>query len=278
MKINYMILRYIPSFIRKENVIVGIVIHVPENGTSNFFQTEAYKRVHFFDDELDKEMFSADMDSFHEAFDFPYYKNKLDQIGHFNFDDISDDNFLKNRNNNYANEYRFDNPNFIDAEKNELDEEIERLKDIYLHYDKPKDQRTDNKKLKRTISKILKNKFSKQDLNNNIGKYKDPIGKMNIFDYEIKNTFYRVLTFDYKNTNYLLNEIEVSLFKIGNIMNSSDKDPVNVIFVVNNDYEKNKEIYDSFCNYIQSHFSDGNINIQVMKVIDFVQGNKKIIV
>lgn len=277
--INYMVLRYMPSFIRQENIIVGLAFHVPEDKRSFFVETSSYKRVRSFDDELDDEMYKADMDSFHEAFDYPYYKGKLDTYGYFDFGNIQSDSFLADRGKTFSNEYRFDKKVLsIKTDVKELENDIEGIKDIYLYYDKPKGKRISNANLNSMLSKIFKSKFDKTEINQRIDRFVDPFQQKRVFNYEIDQTFYRVLTFDYVSESSLISQIKLALFDIKDTLNrNSNGDIKKIVFVLNNDYEKNEKIHNLFKEYIDDFFANDDVEISLMKVIDFVDGNKKIV-
>lgn len=272
-RINYSVLRFIPSFVRNENIIVGLVIHIPMFNESFFYQTKSFKRVESFDDEMDKELFNADMKSFQEAFDFPLNNQKL-QLSFFDFKDISNNNFLDKRIEHYSNEYRFDKVKCIYSNEKYLDDEKNNLINIFLPQDRPKDKRINTKSLKSTLKKVVKNGIPDINLNSNLDSYKDIFNEdKHVFDYEIEDTFYKVISFDYKNESYLVDQIKSDLFDIEQACRKSGLNQnMKITFIINDAYIENKKIFYTFERYIKSLT---NADINILTITEFV--DKKVV-
>lgn len=120
--INYSILRYYPDIKRNDNIVAGIVIHIPSSPACSFYQTITYDDIKHFDNSIDNEQFTADLQSFNETFN-----SSSRQSSDFPFTDIADDNFLQMRTEHYSNEYRFDTVNCIQVNKQSIDTTINQL-------------------------------------------------------------------------------------------------------------------------------------------------------
>lgn len=120
--INYSILRYYPNIKRNDNIVAGIVIHVPSIPACSFYPTITYDNIKHFDNLIDNEQFTADLQSFNETFN---YSSR--QLSYFPFTDITDDNFLQMRTEHYSNEYRFDTVNCIHVHKQLINKTINQL-------------------------------------------------------------------------------------------------------------------------------------------------------
>lgn len=272
-RINYSILRFIPSFVRNENIIVGLVIHVPSLNESLFYQTKTFKRVESFDDEMDRELFNADMKSFQEAFNFPLNNQKL-QLSFFDFKDVSNNDFLDRRIEHYSNEYRFDKVKCIYSDEKSLENEKNNLINIFLPQDRPKYKRINTKSLKNTLKKVVKNGIPDINLNSNLDSYKDIFNEdKHVFDYEIEDTFYKVISFDYKKESYLVEQIKNDLFDIEQACRTFESNEnMKITFIINDAYTENEKIFNVFERYIRSLT---NVDIDILTINEFV--NKKVV-
>lgn len=137
-QIKYSVLRYNPNIVRAENIIVGVAVHVPEYKIARFFKIKNMSRVSTFDDEYDKEYFSMTMDAL--MYEFTFDTENLDNST-FLVENISNLNFLELRTQSFANEFRFDSVNIIESDVTKLHEDINKIVDLYLYYDKSPNDR-----------------------------------------------------------------------------------------------------------------------------------------
>lgn len=249
----YSVLKYTPSAIRLESINVGIAVHYPSGKFSHFFETKNKRRIRAFDDEYDPDFFKMVMDSL--AYDLDYGKKSDVSTLNLNFPDeakrfknITKKDFLDSRISYLANEFRFSPIQSMSTNDEELDKDINDLKDMYLYYDKPKKGRITKEKIKSIVSKQLHsyNLSNMRKIN-----YKDDFGGTEVYDFKINNILLGTMTFDYSNINYLSKELKVILYDLNKVKHNSD---ISNIFLIRNDNLGNKahkQIYNEFKSQIQ---------------------------
>lgn len=259
-KLYYSVLKYIPNVIRMESINVGIAIHCPAKKFSHFYETKNKPRLKAFDDEYNPTFFRMVMSSL--KYELNFGDINVDTLNlEFNdeqkrFSDITNEEFLNNRISYLANEFRFTPVQSMIAE--DIIKDVEDLKDMYLFYDKPKNNRITRKQVQRLLNKQM------QSYNlSNVRKsptFKDIFGGQIKFDYSVNNnTLLRAITFDYQDQSKLINELKLTLYNLEN----TDYSDVSKIFLVRNDNLKestNKEIYNKF----KKQLKDINKNKQIL--------------
>lgn len=254
----YSVLNYIPSVVRGEKINVGLAVHFPSGRYSRFFKTTNMRRVRSFDDEYNGDFFNMVMESLRYDLDYGELSNvssldlKYDDEEK-RFRDITEKSFLENRVSYLSNEFRFSPIETTLISERDLLKEIDRLKDMYMYYDKPKTEREKERITKQKIHSLM----AKQLASYNLAKLKrepkftDKLGVKFSFDYEINNnTLLQALTFDYKELSVLSRELKVLLYDLNAISPKISK-----IFLIRNDnLEKrdNIEILDRFEKEIHS--------------------------
>lgn len=270
--IKHAVLQYMPSLIRKESINVGIVFHIVEDRKSYFVSTKNISRVISFNDEVNSTYFNAIIDTFHEQFDFPEYNESLDTRGFYNFDDISSPDFLEKRTCNYANEFRFLDVRTLISNKHDLKEDLKNLKDNFLYYDKPVNERIDEKTVKSLLNRQVRTKFNSLDIKKYPSNGDVPFISKPIFYFKAGNDYYKTLTFDYSNNTNLNKEIKCAFFDINEFLNH--KKDANIVFIVNNNYKDNIKIYNDFIKYIREMYKDSHHKFSISSVEEFSVGEK----
>ncbi len=203
-KINYSICNYVPSIVRNESVIFGIVIHCPSEEYSKFYRTKNLKRLRAFDDEYDPDYIAMMSETFSYYFDYPeleFFENDQDR-----FDNIKSDSFISETTKFYVNEFKFSEVRELLTTKECLKNDIDDLVRTYLYYDKPKSERISTSEVKRLLSKELKNLSLKQYLKK--PKLYD-LANREIVDYEYKDTVIKTMSFDYKRKIDIVDQLKI---------------------------------------------------------------------
>lgn len=266
-KINFSVLKYMPSSVRRETINVGIVFHLPSQSKSFFYSLKNNRRVSSFDDEYDKDFYQMMMKSIHYEFDYPkkeqeLFKDFLEE----SFNDITNDIFLVNKTRNYINEFIFTTPDSILSNENELETDIDNLKKTYLYYDRPKNERITTAEVKKLLSKQVK--LSSIRLKEQVSDIADSINSdEKVFDYKIDNTYIKAVSFDYARKKNVNTEMKVSLF---DLMESFKNDKVKKVKIVTNDTIEEQEDYFRKYKSLVNEYSEGkNIKVEYVKLSDF---------
>ena len=137
--IFYSVLKYIPSPIRMESIIVGLAVHSPLKKFSHFYRIKNTRRVVAFDDEYNKDFFKMVMDSLAYDLDYSYneYSESLFNDDIKRFSDIEQDNFLDTRISYLANEFQFSPIESLQTSDSEVKNDLENLQKMYLYLTYP---------------------------------------------------------------------------------------------------------------------------------------------
>lgn len=201
-KINYSICNYIPSIIRQESVIFGIVIHCPSEEHSRFHRTKNINRLKSFDDEFDKDYMELMSETFSYYFDYPSLD--LEDYDEERFDNIHSDNFISEITKYYVNEFKFSEVRELVSSQETLLEDINDLIRTYLYYDRPKSERITTPEVKRLLSKELRHLNLKEYVK--VPEIQD-LAEREVADFEYNNTLVKVLSFDYKRKTDIVDQI-----------------------------------------------------------------------
>ena len=133
--ILYSVLRYIPSAIRMESIIVGLAVHIPFKQYSHFYRIKNTRRVASFDDEYNKDFFNMIMDSLSYDLDYSYEKASQSLLDDDNerFMDIQHEDFLNARTSYLANEFQFSPIESLQTTDAEYKADLEDLQKMYLY-------------------------------------------------------------------------------------------------------------------------------------------------
>lgn len=256
-KINYSVCNYVPSVVRSESIIFGIVIHCPSEKRSKFYRIKNMRRLRAFDDEYDPNFINMMSETFSYYFDFPQETLDLYEYDENRFDYISKDSFIPNITKYYVNEFKFSEVRKIYSDKISLQEDINDLIRTYLYYDKPKGKRISNDEIKRLLNKEFKNLKLKPYVSE--GKVLDLVDKP-VADFEYSDTIIKTMSFDYKRHTDLLNQIKI--FHSDYIDNKSYFESKKIKVIIDNPIDESstffKEAEKKICDIAP------NVEIQVM--------------
>ncbi|MBE9878398.1 MAG: DUF3037 domain-containing protein [Enterococcus casseliflavus] len=257
-KINYSICNYVPSVIRQESVIFGIVIHCPSEEYSEFFRTKNLKRLRAFDDEYDKDYMDLMAETFSYYFNYPSLDTE--DYDAERFDRIRCDNFISNITKYYVNEFKFSETRELLSTKDELVADMNDLRRTYLYYDRPKSERITTPEVKRLLSKELKHL-------NLINYVKVPeihdLADREIVDFEYNDTLVKILSFDYKRKADIVDQM--NKFQIDMIENSDYFNSKKIKIVMGN-----SEFYDKqFMSSILNKLHKLNSNIEITPISEY---------
>lgn len=254
--IFYTICRYIPDILRGESINVGIVTHMPEVKKVSFHKTKNLSRVRNFDDEIGLDVLKALLESVNYQFNTKYLLE--------NEKNLENEDLLKQETSYFINQIQFGDIQVLKSEN--VSEDIEDLKDMYLYYDKKKSDRIDPQRVRTLASKIVKQSEWRKNVDRNPR-------KTNTFDQEMfdlsidmngNTTYVKAITFDYKDKNKFYNEVKGLLYDLDYFLNNEE---TNIKVVINNtnleeEYEKlaynllkdKVDIYtlEEFDNYLRS--------------------------
>lgn len=273
--ILYTVLKYIPSPIRMESIIVGLAVHIPAKSFSHFYKIKNTRRVAAFDDEYNKDFFNMIMESL--SYDLDYQENEHPEILFDNkkerFKDIEDADFLEERTAYLANDFQFSPIESLQTNDKDLKDDLEDLQKMYLYYDRPKPQRITKTEVKR----LLKKQINSYHLSNLVmsPKVYDEFGGTNLFDYEINNEIYvKAISFDYKRLNQLSSELKSIIYDLNTIQVSK------VILTRNENLEvlpkEQLSAFKTFKNKLYELEKSKNLNIHLVPLSELEQTLNKI--
>lgn len=201
-KINYSISNYIPSIIRQESVIFGIIIHCPFQEYSKFHRTKNINRLKFFDDEFDKDYMELMSETFSYYFDYPSLDEK--DYDDERFDNIHSDNFISDITKYYVNEFKFSEVRELISSQEILLEDMNDLIRTNLYYDRPKSERITTTEVKRLLSKEVRHLNLKEYVK--VPEIHD-LAEREVANFEYNNPLIKVLSFDYKRKTDIVDQI-----------------------------------------------------------------------
>lgn len=213
--ILYSVLRYIPSAIRMESIIVGLAIHIPSIQYSHFYSIKNTRRVASFDDEYDKDFFHMVMDGLSYDLDYSgeeqskYLLNDKKE----RFTDIQYEDFLDNRISYLANEFQFSPIESLQTSDDKVKKDLQDLQRMYLYYDRPKSKRITKTEVRNLLSKQL-NSYNLAHITKSPKIY-DDFGGNNLYDFQINNSILiKAISFDYKRINQLSTELKNIIYDL----------------------------------------------------------------
>lgn len=264
--ILYSVLRYIPSAIRMESIIVGLAVHIPFKQYSHFYRIKNTRRVASFDDEYNKDFFNMIMDSLSYDLDYSYEKASQSLLDDNNerFMDIQHEDFLNARTSYLANEFQFSPIESLQTTDAEYKADLEDLQKMYLYYDRPKSERITKTRVKNLLSKQI----NSYHLANIIRSPKifDDFGGSNLYDYQINNKILiKAISFDYKRINQLSTELKNVIYDLSQLDTSSIS---NIILTRNDNLEslspKYKTAFKAFNNKLENIENTKKVKIDLI--------------
>lgn len=266
--ILYTVLKYIPSPIRMESIIVGLAVHIPTKKFSHFYKIKNTKRVSSFDDEYNKDFFNMIMDSL--SYDLDYQENghseTLFDDEKERFKDIEDLEFLEERTAYLANDFQFSPVESLQTNNEDLEKDIEDLQKMYLYYDRPKPQRITKTEVKRLLEKQI-NSYHLANLVKS-PQIHDDFGGTNLFDYQINNDIYvKAISFDYSRLNQLSSELKNVIYDLNTIQVSK------VILARNENLkslpEKQLYAFEKFVDKLNKLGQSKNLDVRLVPLSEF---------
>lgn len=231
--IYFSVCKYIPDLIRGESINIGLVVHYPHEERSEFIKPKNWKRISSFDDELDYDILKAVLENMEHQLTIKGTKNDKD-IGTIK------DAFLKKHLAFYVNNFQFGE--ILPLRTDNVKKEVSDLWDMYLYYEKPKNERISQDRVRALTRKIF-NQYNIRENYKYIPDYEN-IFHQKPFDFTLrlrsKEVFIKALSFDYKQPERLLKEVKSVLFDIEEARQLGYED---IKIVINNtefetDYEK----------------------------------------
>lgn len=186
----FSVLSYYPSFITNENINIGILFYIQDNGQASFYPIKKWDRVRVFDDELDID-FMKD-----------YLKGIAEEVENHLFNYQSDFNmegFVKF----YVNEYKFSSIQSIQTDDPEGF--IADTQKVYLKFDFEKQERLNKNQERQYINKLLKSSNIKYTKKKVLGGFNENIQ----YDYIIGEYAVKLFTFEGKNLSYLISSAKL---------------------------------------------------------------------
>lgn len=260
-KIFYSVLRYIPDLIRNENMIVGLVIHIPNERYSHFFGLKNIVRLRSFDDEYDSEYLKIVMESL--TYEFSYGMTNIDGIFGPNDEEndqlseiIDREDFLKIKTSSYSNEFVFDRVNSLSyAEGEDIEEIKEDIYKTFLYYDQPKNERITKQKATTLLKRSVKAAGMKKTSSNEVGAFDDVV-----FDLKANGTPIKVITFDYTKQTALRNVLKSVMFDIQTSIQKYNFKKVIVVTVLSDEHTRE---YNELNRLLSNMSTSTNTNIVV---------------
>lgn len=264
--ILYSVLRYIPSAIRMESIIVGLAIHIPLKKYSHFYKIKNTRRIASFDDEYDKDFFHMIMEALSYDLDYSYneYSESLFNDDIKRFTDIEQEDFLDTRISYLANEFQFSPIESVQTSESEVKKDIENLQKMYLYYDRPKSKRITKTEIRNMLSKQL-NSYHLANLTKS-PEIPDDFGGNNLYDYQINNKILvKAISFDYKHINQLSTELKNVIYDLKQLNTSN----ISKVILTRNDNleflpEKHKLAFNNFKIKIKNVETIKNLNIDLI--------------
>lgn len=213
-KLFYSVLRYVPDLIRAENMIVGLVIHVPNDQYSHFFGLKNISRLRSFDDEYDSAYLKIVMESL--LYEFSYGTGISEEFFGVNDEQnsnletiIDKEDFLKIKTASYSNEFIFDSVNSLSYEDEDLEQTKKDLYKTFLYYDSPKNDRITKQKATALLNRQVKTSGIQKTKADEVGAFKDVA-----FDLKANDIPIKVISFDYTKEKSLTGILKETMFDI----------------------------------------------------------------
>lgn len=146
------ILRYMPSSLREEFVNIGLVLHSPEDQYISIKIVDSIKRITSFDDEVSGHVLKKVINNIASNF-------KSDEnYNLFSFDELSDPNLLSKKTNRFVNTIRFSSIKKVSLDDAPLEEHLEKLFKIYVHFEVKKNERLSEHEILDNLKKYFSQK------------------------------------------------------------------------------------------------------------------------
>lgn len=183
-RIKYAILKYIPNLERNERINIAIVLHFPDTKQLEMTIINNWKRIKYFDDEVDIKFLKDYVNDIKEQF-------TVNLLNDFNGISLDNPLLLDELTKYFVNKLIFEIHELDTTESfNDL---LKSLKDIYLYYEVDKSKRISEKESKAYIEQhLLENNISyeRRGTKNNV---QEQYGNNINFDYKIDNNYYKLI-------------------------------------------------------------------------------------
>lgn len=257
-KINYSICNYVPSDVRQESVIFGIVIHCPSEEYAEFKRTKNLRRLRAFDDEYDPEYIKLMTETFKYYFNYPNVETE--EYDEDRFNNILNDNFISDITRFYVNEFRFSEVRSILSTKNEVVNDIQDLIKTYLYYDRPKAERISKDEVKR----LLKKEFNNLELQKHI----EPaeifdLADRSVYDFKYEDTIIKAMSFDYKRKTDIVDQIKS--FHSDLMCNEEYFKSKKIKIIIDNKINNKEDFYSEVIDRLHKM----NDNIEILPISDY---------
>jgi hypothetical protein len=248
--INFAICRYVPSILRGEQINIGLVYHSPSLKLMDFISSKNTKRIKSFDDEIESDVINA----IFESLNYEFCSGKLEGSLMDNNIDLTQKNLLADLTKGYVNQIQFEHVRTFEL-KNNLKKEIEDLTDMYLYYDKMKNERMNQDRVRALTARII-NSSSYKDSFSKVKKNKEFFEIPYDFKIQIQgaNKYIKAFSFDYKNSSKFYKEMKSYLFDLSHAKEHFGIDVSDVKIVINNtnlEAEHEKEITNHLPNELE---------------------------
>jgi len=237
-KLFYSVLRYVPDLIRAENMIVGLVIHVPNDKYSHFFGLKNISRLKSFDDEYDSEYLKIVMESL--LYEFSYGNGISEEFFGVNDEQnsnletiINREDFLKIKTSSYSNEFIFDGVNSLSYEDEDLEQTKKDLYKTFLYYDSPKSDRITKQKATALLNRQVKTSGVKKTKADEVGAFRDVA-----FDLKANNIPIKVISFDYTKDKSLTGILKSTMFDIQTSIKKYNFEKVVIVTILGDEHSR----------------------------------------
>lgn len=195
-KIKFTNIRYVPLNGNGESINVAVVLHDFVDGKLYFDKVKRHKRVLSFDDELNLDNFKNMIQSIEEFVNKPF-RNDLFEVSKEKYNE----NYLKNISNMFLNDYRMGE--IISVYTNDVVEQFEGLKNIFLYYDIERKNRPNKDEAIKSINALFYSAKRECNLDSFMKDYSleqsathgEPIR----FDYKIGDNYYKIFNLNGEN-------------------------------------------------------------------------------
>ncbi|MBX0315493.1 DUF3037 domain-containing protein [Planococcus glaciei] len=234
--IYFSICRYVPSVLRGEKVNIGFAYHIPSLNKIGFKRTKNIKRIKSFDDELEMDMIHA----IFESLDYDFGEGSLIDYEEFENINLSDENLLNDRIKSYVNQIQFSQVKVFSAEAG-IEQSLKDIADLFLYYDKKKNERINQDKVRALATKMVNNSMYKNSITK-FNKRNDFYEVPYDFSFNIngQEKFVKAFSFDYTQVNRFYKEIKAYLYDLDHAVKNNDIN-LNSIQIVINDTNLEKD-------------------------------------
>lgn len=229
--IYFVICRYVPSVLRGEKVNIGFVYHVPSLEQMDFIASKNIRRLKSFDDELEVDVINA----IFESLKFEFGSDSLEQYEYEDEAlDLSNPYLLNDKTSGYVNQIQFSEVNVFESQET-LEKAIKDITDMILYFDKKKNERINQDRVRALAAKIV-NSSSYKDTLTRFQRTNEFFGLPYDFKFNLngKDKFIKAFSFEYKQTSAFFKEIKAYLYDLEHFVKEGLVSFSDVKIVINN--------------------------------------------